>query len=64
MSQSHSVYSGRVMLYPNASVYDKRLLYVVEYAAKMTSTSNIKDEIPHLFGILLSNQSFFGAEML
>ena len=52
------------MLYPNASVHDKRLLYVVEYAAKMTNTSNVKDEVPHLFKILLSNQSFFGAEML
>jgi hypothetical protein len=45
-------------------MHDERLLYVVEYVAKTTSTSNIKDEIPHLFGILLSNQSFFGVEIL
>jgi hypothetical protein len=52
------------MLCANASGHDERLLYVVEYAAKMTNTSNTKDKIAHLFGVLLINESFFGVEML
>jgi len=53
------------MVCANASEHHERLLYVVEYAAKVTTTSNIKDEMPHLFGIVLSsNQSFYDVKML
>jgi hypothetical protein len=53
------------MLWANASAHDKRLVYAVEYAAKMTSTSSIKYEIPHLFGILWrKNESFFNMKLL